>query len=42
MDKFNIDMPDELEIRKEINFILDEGLEKKESFHSYIKDMYQK
>ncbi|WP_122638446.1 hypothetical protein [Romboutsia sp. Marseille-P6047] len=42
MDKFDIDMPNNLEIRKEISFILDEGLEKKESFYSYVKNMYQK
>lgn len=41
MDKFNIDMPDDLEIKNQINIILDEGLKSKQSFFSYIKDMYK-
>ena len=42
MDRFNIDIPNDFEIKNEINFILDSGLENKVSFYSYIKDMYQK
>lgn len=42
MDKFYIDMPDDLEIKNEVNFILDKGLEKEEYFYSYIKNMYKK
>lgn len=41
MDKFNIDMPDDLEIKNQINLILDKGLEKEEHFYSYIKNMYK-
>lgn len=42
MDKFNIDMPDDFEVKNQINIILDNGLESKQSFYLYIKDMYQK
>lgn len=41
MEKFNIDMPDDLEIKNQINLILDKGLENKKSFYLYIKEMYQ-
>ncbi|MEG0854968.1 MAG: hypothetical protein RSG52_00665 [Terrisporobacter sp.] len=42
MDKFNIEMPDDLEMKSQINLILDKGLESKESFYSYMKEMYQR
>ena len=42
MDKFDIDMPDDLEIQNQINLILDKGLKKEEHFYSYIKNMYKK
>lgn len=41
MGKFDIDMPDDLEIKNQINLILDKGLEKEEHFCSYIKNMYK-
>ncbi len=41
MDKFEIDIPDEFEIKNQINIILDKGLQKQESFYSYIKKMYK-
>lgn len=41
MEKFNIDMPDDLEIKNQINLILDKGLENKKSFYLYMKEMYQ-
>ena len=42
MYKFDIDMPNDLEIKNEVNFILDKVLEKEENFYSYIKNMYKK
>lgn len=42
MGKFDIDMPDDLEIKNQISLILDKGLEKEENFYSYIKNMYKK
>lgn len=42
MDKFDIDMPDDLEIQSQISLILDKGLKKEEHFYSYIKNMYKK
>lgn len=41
MEKFNIDMPDDFEINNQINIILDKGLQKQQSFYSYIKKMYK-
>lgn len=41
MDKFKIDMPDEFEIKSQINIILDKGLKEQESFYLYIKNMYK-
>ena len=41
MEKFNIDMPDDLEIKNQINLILDKGLENKKSFYLYMKEMYR-
>ncbi|MGL5694421.1 MAG: hypothetical protein ACRCXA_10100 [Peptostreptococcaceae bacterium] len=41
MDKFNIEMPDDLDIKNQINIILDNGLPSKQSFYMYIKDMYK-
>lgn len=41
MDKFEIDIPDEFEIKNQINIILDKGIQKQESFYSYIKNMYK-
>ncbi|MBO3445581.1 hypothetical protein [Clostridium sp. CCUG 7971] len=41
MDKFKVDMPDEFEIKSQINTILDKGLKKQESFYLYIKNMYK-
>ena len=41
MDKFNIDMPSDLEIKKQVNLILDKGLENKKSFYLYMKEMYK-
>lgn len=41
MDKFNIDMPDDFEIQKQINLIVDKAMPKKESFFSYISNMYK-
>ena len=41
MDKFDIDMPDDLEIKKQVNLILDKGLENKKSFYLYMKEMYK-
>lgn len=40
MEKFNIDMPDDFEIKQQISSILDQGLHEKQSFYSYIKNMY--
>lgn len=36
-----IDMPDEKTIKKEISTIVSKGLEPKESFYSYLKNMYR-
>ena len=36
-----IDMPDEKTIKEEINSIVSKGLEPKESFYSYLKNMYK-
>lgn len=41
MNKFEIDIPDEFEIKNQINIILDKGIQKQESFYSYIKNMYK-
>lgn len=41
MGNFNIDIPDEFEIKHQINVILEQGLHEKQSFYSYIKDMYK-
>lgn len=41
MEKFNIDMPNDLEIKKQVNLILDKGLENKKSFYLYMKEMYK-
>lgn len=41
MDKFNIDIPDDLEIKNQINLILDKGIGTRESFYSYLKKMYR-
>ncbi|MGL4912666.1 MAG: hypothetical protein ACRC3Y_09570 [Romboutsia sp.] len=41
MENFNIEMPDDFEIKQQINIILDKGLHEKQSFYSYIKIMYK-
>lgn len=41
MDKFNIDMPDDFEIKQQINLILDKSMPTKVSFYSYISKMYK-
>ncbi len=41
MEKFEIDIPDEFEIKNQISIILDKGLQRQESFYSYIKNMYK-
>lgn len=41
MKNFNIDMPSDLEIESQINFIVDNGIKKKESFYSHVINMYK-
>lgn len=41
MDKLYIDMPDDLEIENQINFIVEQGIEEKEGFYNHIKNMYK-
>lgn len=41
-DKLYIDMPDEITIQNEINFILEKGIKKEEPFYLYMKNMYRK
>lgn len=41
MEKFNIDMPKDFEIKQQINIILDQGLHEKQLFYLYIKEMYE-
>lgn len=39
-EKFHIEMPDDLEIEAQIRTIIDKGIKPKESFYSYLKNMY--
>lgn len=41
MNKLNIDMPKDLEIKDQINYIVEKGVKKKESFYSHIRNMYK-
>jgi hypothetical protein len=40
-DKLYIDMPDDITIEKEINFIVEKGIKKEESFYLYMKNVYR-
>lgn len=41
MNKLNIDMPSDFEIDNQINNIVEQVIKEKESFYSYIKNMYK-
>ncbi|MPQ44933.1 hypothetical protein [Clostridium tarantellae] len=41
MDKFHIDMPDDFEIDKQINFIVDKAIPTKKSLYTHLKNMYK-
>lgn len=39
-EKFCIDMPDDITIAREIDYIVEEGIKSKKSFYMYMKEMY--
>ncbi|WP_055669509.1 hypothetical protein [Desnuesiella massiliensis] len=40
-EKFHVDIPDEITVKKEIDIIVEKGMKPKESFCTYIKNMYK-